>query len=128
MYSQGEPARCLIRWSSRLSLKFYGSGRFWKQCSTARASRRLARAALLLAAAPLPAQDASVGIAMPITASADAWATHRRQKFAPQAGFWDAGFRAAFYPGLKLGPHWFAYSAIQVNSFPLFYYQAYYPS
>lgn len=74
------------------------------------------------------AQDGSFGVTMPITVSGDLWATHRRQKFAPTKGMWDGGFRAVFYPSAKLGSHWFAYSAIQVNSYPLFYYQTYYPS
>ena len=78
---------------------------------------------LALLGAPLRAQESTVGIAMPITASGDAWATHRRQKFNPRLGMWDAGFRANFYPTVRLGPHWYAYSAIQVNSYPLFYYQ-----
>jgi hypothetical protein len=93
---------------------------------------RLTSARLLVLAwslcVPLLAQDATVGVTMPITASADTWTTHRRQRLAPSNGMWDAGFRAMFYPSAKLGSHWFAYSAIQVNSYPLFYYQTYYPS
>ncbi len=36
-------------------------------------------------------------------------------------------FARCFYPSLKLGSGWFAYSAVQVDSTPYFYYDAYYP-
>jgi hypothetical protein len=32
-----------------------------------------------------------------------------------------------FYPGLKLGPHWFVYSSIHVSSTPFYYYDSYQP-
>jgi hypothetical protein len=84
--------------------------------------------AVALLSAPLRAQDATFGVAMPVTLSANLMTTHRRQTFAPKAGNLEGGFRANFYPTVKLGPHWYAYSAIQVNSYPLFYYETYYPS
>ena len=81
----------------------------------------------LLLCLPLAAQDSKVGIAMPMTLSADAMATQRRETFDPTASNWAGSFRATFYPTLRLGSHWFAYSAIQVNLDPLFYYETYYP-
>ena len=81
----------------------------------------------LLLCLPLRAQYSTVGIAMPITLSADAMATQRLREFDPGASNAIGAFRAVFYPTLTLGPHWFAYSSIQVNSYPSFYYELYYP-
>ena len=76
---------------------------------------------------PLGAQDTKIGVTMPVTLSGEAVATHRLQTFSPQDSNRAVAFRAMLYPGIKLGAHAFAYSAVQVKSAPYFYYEAYYP-
>src|SRR5579885_2784828 len=43
----------------------------------------------------------------------------------PSAPRLTAGFRALAVPEVKLGSHWYAYSAVQVRSTPFFYEDAY---
>jgi hypothetical protein len=51
--------------------------------------------------------------------------TRRLQGEDPKQAPYTAGFRAVISPTLRLGPHWFVYSALQINSTPYFYYDAY---
>jgi hypothetical protein len=71
--------------------------------------------------APLAAaQEASYGVAVPMTFSAQVMHTHRADPAgakSPLAG----GLRGVFYPSVKLGDHWFGYSAIQVTRAPFFF-------
>src|SRR5580704_6672197 len=81
-------------------------------------------AVLLVAAAmPTQAQDANFGFSVPMTISGGALYTGRLQTDGVSP--FTAGFRAMFYPTLKLGSHWFAYAAVQVRLAPYFYYDAY---
>jgi len=91
--------------------------------------RKLMIAALVaLLVSPLcTAQDASRGVLMPFTASGGVLLTERLRAVDPDARNIAPGFRAVLYPSLKLDSHWFAYSAIQIQSKPFFYYDAYYP-
>ena len=79
-----------------------------------------------LAATHSPAQDANFGFSVPMTLSAGGMYTERLQYEGPASPF-TGGFRATFYPTLKLGSHWFAYAAAQVRLAPYFYYDAYDP-
>ena len=62
---------------------------------------------------PLQGQEASVGVAMPITITGGI--VHDSD------GDTSTGYRFIFYPTLKLGPNWFVYSAIQLGSQPYSY-------
>ena len=75
----------------------------------------------------LMAQEADIGIAMPLTITGEALRTQRLRTEDPHAGTVAAAFRGVFSPTLKLGTNWFAYSAIQVSSTPFFYYDSYEP-
>jgi len=77
-------------------------------------------------AAPALAQDSTFGISMPVTIGGAAMYTDRPQSDDPASSPVNGGFRAVVYPTLRLGPHWFAYAAVQVRSTPYFYYDAYY--
>ena len=77
-----------------------------------------------LAAIPSPAQDTNFGFSVPMTVSAGGMYTERLQYEGPASPI-TGGFRAMFCPTLKLGSHWFAYSAVQVRLAPYFYYDAY---
>ncbi len=77
-----------------------------------------------LAAMQSPAQDANFGFSVPMTISAGGMYTERLQSEGPASPI-TGGFRAMFYPTLKLGSHWFAYSAVQVRLAPYFYYDTY---
>jgi len=87
--------------------------------------RTLALASLFTAAAAeLTAQEASAGLTVPVTVSGQLLQSPR----GIPAG--DTGtssvapaFRAVLYPSLKLGEHWFAFSALQVYNRPYFYEQ-----
>ena len=79
--------------------------------------------AALLAAA----QDAEIGVSMPVTVTGELLATHRLQTFAPGDSNLMGAARVLFYPSVKLGAHWFGYSAIQLKSEPFYYYDTYYP-
>jgi hypothetical protein len=79
---------------------------------------------LLLTAIPavkLAAQEAQVGVVLPVTISAGILDTGRAQADDPSAASLTAGFRVLATPQVKLGPHWFFYSAVQVYSAPFFY-------
>ena len=93
---------------------------------------RLQRAlSLLLATVPLRGQDASMGVSIPMTVTFGTFGTNRLATKRPAEDFplnetkVKPGFRALFYPSLKLGRHWYAFSAVQANSMPFFYYEAY---
>ena len=78
-----------------------------------------------LLAARAVAQEADYGIGVPVTASFGAMDSQRLRLFNPAASPLGANFRLMFYPTLRLGPHWFAYAAIQVRRMPYFYYDAF---
>jgi hypothetical protein len=86
---------------------------------------------LLLIAAPcvkLAAQEAQAGIAMPLEITGGILDTDRARAYDPSAAAFTAGFHVLAEPELKLGPHWYVYSAVQVRSTPFFYQDAYSPS
>jgi hypothetical protein len=76
---------------------------------------------------PLHAQDAPRGIAVPFTVSGGVLVSERGRAADPDAQRVIPGFRAVFYPSLKIDSRWFVYSDIQVQSKPFFYYDAFYP-
>lgn len=78
----------------------------------------------VLAAIPGDGQDANFGFTVPMTVSAGGLYTGRLQSDEPGRAL-TGGFRAMFYPTLKLGSHWFVYGAMQVRLAPYFYYDAY---
>ncbi len=51
--------------------------------------------------------------------------TQRLQFADPNDSPGTGGLRAVIYPTLQLGPHWFAYAAVQTRLTPYFYYDAY---
>jgi len=67
------------------------------------------------------AQDARLGLAVPLTITGGILDTRRAEPDDPSAPSWTAGFRLLTTPQLKLGSHWYIYSAIQVYSSPFFY-------
>src|SRR5579875_3280987 len=71
------------------------------------------------------AQEAAFGVAMPLTITGGILDTGRAQMDSPSAPRLTAGFRALAVPEVKLGSHWYAYSAVQVRSTPFFYEDAY---
>jgi hypothetical protein len=73
----------------------------------------------------LAAQDAQVGVSLPMEITADVLDTGRTQISDPNAASLTAGFRVLLMPQIKLGPHWYVYSALQVHSRPFFYQDAY---
>lgn len=81
---------------------------------------------LALLCARLGAQEASSGIALPLTVTAGALYTHRLQVDGPSSPI-AAGFHAVLYPSLKLSSHWFVYSSLHLHSTPFYYYEAYEP-
>ena len=74
---------------------------------------------------PLFAQEADIGVAVPLVITGGLLQTNRAQITDPTAGSLTAGFRMLVMPQVKLGPHWFGYSALQVRSTPFFYQDAY---
>ncbi|MGH9356346.1 MAG: hypothetical protein ACRD10_09480, partial [Terriglobia bacterium] len=83
---------------------------------------------LLLAGTPcakLAAQEAQVGIAMPLVITGGILDTDRAQTYDPSVGPFTVGFHVLAEPQLKLGPHWYVYSAVHVRSTPFFYQDAY---
>ena len=70
-------------------------------------------------------QDSNFGISMPVTVSGGAMYTGRLQLAEPDNSPFTAGFQAVLYPTLRLGSHWFAYSALQFRLSPYLYYDAY---
>ena len=89
--------------------------------------RRQLLAVFAAAALPLPAQEAGAGFTMPVVVTGGAMQTHRLKTEDADAATVAAGFRATLYPTLNLGPHWFAYSHVQLRAAPFFYYDAYEP-
>lgn len=81
----------------------------------------------VLTASICTAQDADRGILMPFTVSGGVLVSERARAADPEAGRVTPGFRAVAYPSLKINSQWFAYSAVQVQSEPYFYYDAFYP-
>jgi hypothetical protein len=85
-------------------------------------------AALAMPALP---QDSDFGISVPVTMSAGAMYTGRLQS--EQWGNWPSnspftgGLQVMLYPTLRLGKHWFAYSALDFRLAPYLYYDAYDP-
>ena len=73
----------------------------------------------------LAAQDAQIGIALPLTLSGGILDTGRAQSDEPSAPRLFAGFRLLARPEVKLGSHWYIYSALQLRSTPYFYQDAY---
>ncbi len=47
------------------------------------------------------------------------------RQFGASVGGVTGAFRAMFYPSIKLGSHWYGYSAVEVNSEPYYYWEAY---
>src|ERR1700722_14347727 len=79
---------------------------------------------LLLTGTPglkLGAQEAQVGVVVPVTISGEILDTGRAESDEPSAASVTAGFRVLATPQVKLGPHWYFYSAVQVYSTPYFY-------
>ena len=64
---------------------------------------------------------------MPFTVSGGVLVSERGRAADPDAQRVIPGFRAVFYPSLKIDSRWFVYSDIQVQSKPFFYYDAFYP-
>jgi hypothetical protein len=62
-----------------------------------------------------------VGVVVPLTITGGVLDTRRAQPDDPSAPSLTAGFHVLATPQLKLGPHWYVYSAIQVYSSPFFY-------
>jgi hypothetical protein len=73
----------------------------------------------------LRAQEAEFGVAVPLTITGGALDTGRAQDVDPTAPAFTVGFRLLATPLLKLGTHWYVYSAVQVRSTPFFYQDAY---
>jgi hypothetical protein len=92
---------------------------------------RRVRWAVLYAALAVPAQsqDSNFGISVPVTVSGGAMYTGRLQS--EQWGNSSSnfpvtpGFQVMLYPTLRLGSHWFAYSALAFRLTPYLYYDAY---
>lgn len=64
----------------------------------------------------LRGQEASFGISVPVTVSGDALYGHGAAAQDGQASSFTGGARVVVAPTLKLGPHWFLYSAIELYS------------
>src|SRR5215467_9971569 len=73
----------------------------------------------------LAAQEAEVGVTVPVTITGGVLDTRRTEADDPSAGSLSAGFRVLASPEIKLGPNWYVYSAVQVRSAPFFYQDAY---
>src|ERR1700730_1781448 len=85
---------------------------------------RLILSLLLLAGTPgarLAAQEAQVGVVVPVTISGGILDTGRVQADKASAASFTVGFRVLATPQVKFGPHWYFYSAVQVYSAPFFY-------
>ena len=78
--------------------------------------------------APLAlAQESDSGVSVPVTLSAGGMYTQRLQLADPATSPFTGGVHVMLYPTLKLGPHWFAYAAIEGREAPYLYYDAYDP-
>jgi hypothetical protein len=83
---------------------------------------------LLLTGTPcaqMMAQEAQAGIAMPLEITGGMLETDRAHAYDPSADPFTVGFHVLAEPELKLGSHWYVYSAVQVRSTPFFYQDAY---
>ena len=80
------------------------------------------RAAIVLSicglALPAWGQEADYGFTLPATVSLGGMYSHTWQPDTPTAGPMQPGFQSMLYPSLKLGPHWYAYSAVAINLSP----------
>ena len=72
--------------------------------------------------APDQGQEAASGISVPITISGDARVLPASSAEDGGKGSITAGFRSVLSPTLKLGSHWFVYSALDVHSSKYFTY------
>jgi hypothetical protein len=75
----------------------------------------------------LAAQEAQVGLAMPLEITVGMLDTDRARSYDPSAAPFTVGFHVLAEPELKLGTHWYVYSAVQVRSTPFFYQDAFSP-
>ena len=66
--------------------------------------------------AGLHAQEAQVGVTVPVTITGGFLDTDRPKADVPSATSLYPGFRVLAKPQMKLGSHWYFYSAIQVRS------------
>jgi hypothetical protein len=73
----------------------------------------------------LAAQNAQIGVALPFTASGEFLDTGRGLYVDPNASQAFAAFRFLALPQFKIGSHWYGYGALQVQSTPYFYQDAY---
>jgi hypothetical protein len=80
---------------------------------------------LALACCSVQAQEAAASFEVPVAIGGDAIFTHRLQSGDPSDRPFTGGFRVVVSPALRLGRHWFFYSAVQVNSNQYFYYDAF---
>ncbi|HSU31800.1 MAG TPA: hypothetical protein VLJ11_11250 [Bryobacteraceae bacterium] len=71
---------------------------------------------LLVVGLRVRCQEATSGVSLPITVSGNTRATWTAPAENNEGSATTAGFRAILTPTLKLGPHWFAYSALDVHS------------
>jgi hypothetical protein len=69
----------------------------------------------------LAAQEAQVGVVVPVTISGGILDSGRVHADDPSAASFTAGFRVLATPQVKLGPRWFLYSAVQLYTAPFFY-------
>ncbi|MGA8026571.1 MAG: hypothetical protein WB992_05455 [Bryobacteraceae bacterium] len=77
----------------------------------------------LLACLSLLGQEASSGISVPVTISGNVRNAHGQPTEDDPATSTTAGFRAVLSPTLRIGPHWFFYSALEVHSSSYFPYE-----
>jgi hypothetical protein len=76
-----------------------------------------------LASATAEAQEAEYGISVPVTLSGDvAYRSGLQSQAAGQTSL-TPGFRAVLSPTVRLGPHWFVYSNLEVRSSSYFTYE-----
>jgi hypothetical protein len=81
----------------------------------------------LLVNVPLQAQDAHIGVTMPMTISGQLLHTRRAQAIESDAQTILPSIRVLANPSLKLGDHWYASSTLQISGEPYSYYETYYP-
>jgi hypothetical protein len=74
-------------------------------------SRIAAPLMLVVSVSVVHGQEATYGISLPITISGGAGYTH-----GPESSDIHGAFRAIVSPSLSLGPHWFAYAALETRS------------
>jgi hypothetical protein len=71
--------------------------------------------------------SSNYGFSLPVTLSGGALYSGRLPLTDPGSSPFTAGFQGALYPTLRLGSHWFAYSALQIRLAPYLYYDAWEP-